>query len=307
MTLTGCTEDFFTCSDGSCVSMEERCDGKVDCQSGSDEEECNLIKTFSGYNKFLVPPPMGTDTTLIMNVTIYIEDIIKIDENDGYFEIKMTMVRNWYNSQLTYLNLKRTSDKNLMSTEDTNMMWKPWTVLHNVRRADEISKTDKIDINSIIPNPDFKFTRDDRTNMRNTMLFKGSENEIHYERESTINWICNYNMKWYPFDTQRCKLQMYQNEDSITLNPISVNYSGPKELSQHTVKSVHICSMAIKSKSGVIVEVILGRPLFGTVLTVYMPTGILLMLSQMVRVFNRDYLDMVIEVNLTLLLVLATL
>ena len=139
------------------------------------------------------------------------------------------------------------------------------------------------------------------------MLFKGSENVIYYERERTVNWICHYNMRWYPFDTQRCTLQMYQNEDSVTLKHISLTYSGPKELTQHRVKGVHACSMNFKNRSGVIFEVILGRPLFGTILTVYMPTGILLMLSQMVRVFNRDYLDMVIEVNLTLLLVLATL
>ena len=139
------------------------------------------------------------------------------------------------------------------------------------------------------------------------MLFKGSENIIQLEREFTVNWICHYNMRWYPFDTQMCTIQMYQNEASVTLLPSYVNYSGPKELTQHIVKGVHVCSMKYKNRSGVIFKVILGRPLFGSFLTVHMPTGILLMLSQMVRVFNRDYLDMVIEVNLTLLLVLATL
>ena len=114
-------------------------------------------------------------------------------------------------------------------------------------------------------------------------------------------------MRWYPFDSQRCALEFIQDEDSITLKPISVNYSGPKDLTLHFVKGVHICSLAMEKGSGVIVEMILGRPLFGTVLTVFMPTGILIILSQMVRVFNKDYLEMVIEVNLTLLLVLATL
>ena len=94
---------------------------------------------------------------------------------------------------------------------------------------------------------------------------------------------------------------------NITFVPVSVNYTGPKHLTQQTVKGINICPMTWKNMSGFIVEVYLGRPLFGTLLTVYMPTCILLLLSQLVRVFSKDHLEMVIEVNLTLLLVLATL
>ena len=75
----------------------------------------------------------------------------------------------------------------------------------------------------------------------------------------------------------------------------------------HFVKDVRICPLIIEERPGVIVEVTLGRPLFGTFLSVFVPTCIMLILSQMVRVFHQDYLDMVIQVNLTLLLVLATL
>ena len=96
-------------------------------------------------------------------------------------------------------------------------------------------------------------------------------------------------------------------QSSISIIPILVNYSGPMELTQHIVKGVTIRPAIIRENSGLIVEVYLGRPLFGTTLTVFMPTSILLVVSQMVRVFGGDHMEMVIEVNLTLLLVLATL
>ena len=183
----GCSKDEFTCSEGSCVTMDKRCDGKEDCQDYSDERACTSIQTFDGYNKFRVPHPIGNQTKLIMNISILIDKIINIDENNGYFKIKMTMIRTWYNPHLKFINLKRTAAKNLMSTDDINIMWMPWIVFYNLEHENESKKTEKKDIAKIIPNPGFKFKTSGETNFRNTRIFEGSDNAVYFEREFSIN------------------------------------------------------------------------------------------------------------------------
>ena len=83
--------------------------------------------------------------------------------------------------------------------------------------------------------------------------------------------------------------------------------SGLERFMRVHLKTVNICKASFRAGSGVVVKVALGRPLFGTILSVFMPTTVLLVLSQMVRVFGQDHMEMVIEINLTLILVLATL
>ena len=57
--LTGCSEEEFTCSDGSCVSMTSRCNGKNDCSDETDEAGCKAFVQSVGYDSFTVPPPSG--------------------------------------------------------------------------------------------------------------------------------------------------------------------------------------------------------------------------------------------------------
>ena len=128
-----------------------------------------------------------------------------------------------------------------------------------------------------------------------------------FEKQLTVDWLCELNLAWYPFDSQICTMKFYLNEDSIFIKPSKLDYKGPKDLTQHTVENVVFCSYLINEKAGLLVEVELGRPMIGSILTVFLPTGMLLFISQMAKTYSETYLDMVIEVNLTVLLVLTTL
>ena len=55
LTLTSCSEDQFTCTDGTCQALEHRCDLKADCPDRSDEELCKKVVFPKDYEKSLAP------------------------------------------------------------------------------------------------------------------------------------------------------------------------------------------------------------------------------------------------------------
>ena len=304
--MTGCSDDEFTCSDGSCVSMSVRCDGKMDCQDGTDEAECKLLGHSLGYNKNLVPPPAKSGEKLSVNFDVKIFEIVHINEIDNEIEIKFETTRSWFDRRLTYHNMMENS-KNKISSSDRKTIWAPWIIFQNFAGSDKNQRTDIPDALRIIINPYFNFTIGENNNMHNTHLFKGSENELKHVKERRTAWLCDFQMEWYPFDIQSCTMQFIIQDDSVIFWPKSVTYSGPKELPQHYVHDVKICSGTVEGSQGVIVEIILGRPLFSSFLTTTLPTVMLIIISQLATYFSKGYLDMVIQVNLTVLLVLATL
>ena len=102
-------------------------------------------------------------------------------------------------------------------------------------------------------------------------------------------------------------MQLRNQYSSVDFVPSHLAYIGPKELPQHFVQNVKMCSKIIDGDQGIVVEVILGRPIFSSFLTTTLPTAMLIIISQLATAFASKYLDMVIEVNLTVFLVLANL
>ena len=69
---------------------------------------------------------------------------------------------------------------------------------------------------------------------------------------------------------------------------------------------MQMCRSKILEKEAIIIEVTMGRPITNNLLAVFVPTTLLLVISFIARAFAEDYMDMVVQVNLTILLVLAT-
>ena len=265
--LTGCSQDEFTCDDGSCIKMTSRCDAKNDCPDDSDEDECKTFVQNLGYNQFRPPPPMDNQTEHVVYFFLDIKNIFEINEKDGFFRCKIYLKRKWYDRRVTFQNLKNDAAANMINPEDQSLLWRPHNIFNNVEDTSKYAKADRKDEWRVIPVSNNNFEPADVSVLHNTFFFDGESNMISYEHAHTVEWLCAFHMEWYPFDTQVCKMEFLQQDDSVLPIPETVMISDDT-LPRHFIKNIAMCSTTIDGKRSVIVEIVFGRPLFSSFLTV---------------------------------------
>ena len=91
--LTGCAEDEFTCNDGQCIKMEERCDQVPDCRDKSDEVGCQLIIFEENYNKNI--PPFNRTHPVSVNISITLMKVVEIEETDHSIHLQFQISLDW--------------------------------------------------------------------------------------------------------------------------------------------------------------------------------------------------------------------
>ena len=116
-------------------------------------------------------------------------------------------------------------------------------------------------------------------------------------------------MQFYPFDIQVCTVDLLMAGSAarfIDLQTGDLIYSGKKDLSQYSVIDMKFEKIQIMEEDGVQVSLILGRKLLGNILTVYVPTALLVIIGHSTNYFKDFFFEAVVTVNLTCMLVLVT-
>ena len=74
------------------------------------------------------------------------------------------------------------------------------------------------------------------------------------------------------------------------MNPDHWEHNRDISLAQYTLKKIQMCRAKIQGKGGLVVKVTLGRPIISNILTVFIPTTTLLVISFIARFFSKDYI-----------------
>ena len=288
--------------------MDWRCDGTTQCEDGTDEEGCSMMDYGIGYNNLIIPTDKLTGKLEVV-MSVEVTDIVDIDDVEDSITIKFGWWRSFFDNRLTYKDLKIDDKFNKLTDDEQDSLWKPKVLTPNIARSTDFEYFLARHVHNIVRNPEMPSINADITYNNNVKLFRGSE---HYQRirdDLAITWICDFDMRKYPFDTQVCTMEFFsQDFESVVLVPGNLTFSGSKDLTQYFVHDNWMCTGKLRNgEHGIKIIITLGRPLMGSLLTVFIPTTILIVIGHMSKVFEEEFIDMVIQVNLTGLLVLATL
>ena len=200
-----------------------------------------------------------------------------------------------------FLNLQE-SRINQLSKKEVESLWMPKIVLYNT----ETRKETQVDERAIV-----SVTRKGTYNeLKNKRLFEGRENPLSMSRFYKTSYICNFDMRWYPFDTQVCSMEFVIEESIKEIVDIvigNLTYSGPLELTQYFIKKRIFSKRTDGQEMKVtFVSIFLGRRLLSIILTVFVPTLILNVVGHASNYFKEFFFEAVISVNVTAMLVLTT-
>ena len=208
--LTGCAEGEFTCDDGQCIKMEERCDQVTDCRDESDENGCKIIIFKNNYNKNI--PPIGKrqatgEGAIPVNVSISITlmKVVEIEEVDHSIHLQFQIRLQWKDNRMKYQNLKKKTSLNALTDEDIRAIWLPLIVYDNTDQK-EVTRLGEYGngewITRVTVTREGNFIRSSIEEVDEAEIFEGDENRLTMNQTYTWEFQCQYELQRYPFDTQ---------------------------------------------------------------------------------------------------------
>ena len=309
--LTGCDQEGeFTCSDGQCITMDQRCDQQPNCRDKSDEKNCQLlvlednynwkvppITTVSNTNFTIVPVPVFTSITLMK--------IVSIEEVNHMITLQFGIVLQWREVRATFFNLKHKTSLNALSDSETAALWLPYAIFDNTDDKEAVQLLEWVKT-TLVVSREGEYSRSGPTSIDEIEMFKGSENSLSLSQTHSKKFQCQYKLSKYPFDTQVCSIKVVSSSldaETIKFIPKDVVMKEMLDLTMYIIKQWDLIDDGDGSVKFIVV---LERKFMSELLGTYLPTILLLGISYATVFFKAEYFEAALTVNLTNMLVLTT-
>lgn len=311
--LTSCLlGNQFTCNDGQCISMDQRCDQTINCNDGSDEKDCKMLDMGNNYNRKMPPILFDSKSNKIIptevSLSLILLSIIKIEEVDHQFILKFLLILEWFDHRLNFYNLSHRRSANAIAYEEMEKIWIPNLIFSNTNK-NEVTVVSKLTVVTITR--EGNYTRSSQEIIEETNIFYGKENKLTFEMTYTKVFQCEYQLANYPFDTQTCTVDVTVSKlerQSLVLTPKTIQMLGKVKLTQYFVTSWKLEYRNSSNKAeGIQLSLNLKRRIINAMLTTYLPTTIILAIVYCTNYFKVSHFNTSLTINLTSMLVLTTL
>merc|ERR1712224_47073 len=133
----------------------------------------------------------------------------------------------WKDSRVSFRNLKIDTYLNTVGNEDAIKIWYPQVVFYNTKDMEETKYNDK---SVITVNRNGTPTVSSLKEIQNDHIYKVEENELILSQVYTTQFICEYDLRNYPFDVQKCSMIFIMQGNSgnfVKLIKNQLQYLGP--------------------------------------------------------------------------------
>lgn len=310
LVLTSCYDNSYTCDDATCIPLENRCDFKYDCLDHSDEMNCELISKPSNYKQDLPPRPSSKHYSESLPVALeIIIDTTTIETTRMTMKLTYELRMKWYDTRLTFLNLKSNDSLNKVTHSSMVTLWTPVIGFINTEshQHTEVDLEASLHLQQLSPS-----TQRDGGAPGEVVLYPGEDNQLVLSRKYNHMFVCDFDLLLYPFDSQYCDMQLRMlsaSSNYLVFNDAETSavYIGSKLLLEYHIGQPSLLYDNSGEFSEARVRIPLMRRAGYAILNIYTPSLILLVISYVSLFFRPHIFEVRVMTTLTSLLVMATL
>ena len=308
LTFSQCTENLYTCSSGECIDLANRCNTELDCADKTDEQYCDYLYFGPNYAKELIPrDEEGHALIVYMNVSVLAFpaiDTVNLKFTTDYF-----LNLRWYDLRIDFRDLNNITALNSLSETDKDSIWTPNLAFVNALGPYHTVVDEKT--SGVLIREDEIPLPEDPTLSTEAMLFSGRSNSILLTREYFLEYSCNFELHYYPFDTQMCSMQFAvqgktENYVKLEKDGVGIEFLGGRILVEYEIQLEKLEISSRDNISVAEVKIVFRRRMEYHVTNTFLQTLILVGVGFMSLFFDVDNFSDRVMVVLTTMLVIAT-
>ena len=257
-----------------------------------------MIEIKNNYNKIIPPSEVS--------VNFNIENILEINDYDSTFDVYLSIDITWFDNKLIFHYLKDNKDLNTVAKDEREIIWLPHVHFSFVKSSFLSHNQAKL----FIEKRTEPRISGDRSKLNVSETYLGDSNPITFHSEYYLRFLCEFNgIEDYPFGSEICSFDFFLDGRANTETEINctLKHSERKLIGQYEIKGWNYKHFQTELKNMIRISITLDKRPISILMMTYLPTLLMNIINQATNyITGESKYDLIIEVNITSMVVLAT-